>query len=218
MVRYVEYHGLVLMGIFNCILYNKLIVQNLVEDPNGGQMKRVLIIRSYCVYFNGPMEVKSLDDETPPITIGRVFCPNEIRSIQQKATATWRVLRTCINQNNPDTIQCVYTKTVGVTKRTSKTSSSEVSASVEMGVTLGMEASDPFGVATTSMSASLTTSFGTSQAFSSSSTFQESSTETISTGAPVQTGKTVTICQAVGTMGQFTLNSPLTKVVQGGRC
>ena len=41
MVRYVEYHGFVLMGIFNRTLYNKLIVQNLVENPHKGQMKRV---------------------------------------------------------------------------------------------------------------------------------------------------------------------------------
>ena len=43
MVRYVEYHGLILMGIFNCTLYNKLIVQNLVENPHKGQMKRAIV-------------------------------------------------------------------------------------------------------------------------------------------------------------------------------
>ena len=32
MVRYVEYHGLVLMGIFNHTLYNKLIVQSTVKN------------------------------------------------------------------------------------------------------------------------------------------------------------------------------------------
>ena len=31
------------MGIFNCTLYNKLIVQNLVENPHKGQMKRALV-------------------------------------------------------------------------------------------------------------------------------------------------------------------------------
>ena len=33
MVRYVEYHGLVLMGIFNRTLYNELIVQSTFKNP-----------------------------------------------------------------------------------------------------------------------------------------------------------------------------------------
>ena len=52
MVRYVEYHGLVLMGIFNCTLYNKLIVQNLVENPHKGQMKRAIVFKTnfgFCI-------------------------------------------------------------------------------------------------------------------------------------------------------------------------
>ena len=49
MVRYVEYHGLVLIGIFNHTLYNKLIVQNLVENPHKGQMKRVQAVLGWPV-------------------------------------------------------------------------------------------------------------------------------------------------------------------------
>ena len=41
MVGYVEYHDLVAMGIFNCTLYNKLIIKNIVYNPHKGQMKRV---------------------------------------------------------------------------------------------------------------------------------------------------------------------------------
>ena len=33
MVRYVEYHGLDLMEIFNRTLYNKLIVQSTIKNP-----------------------------------------------------------------------------------------------------------------------------------------------------------------------------------------
>jgi len=87
------------------------------------------------------------------------------------------------------------------------------------GVTLGMEVGDPMGVAKTSMSASLTTSLGATTGFSSSETFEESTTESVSTGAPsVPPGKTVSICQAVGSIGEFTLNSPDFKVVDGDRC
>ena len=43
MVRYVEYHGLVLMGIFNRTLYNKLIVQSTFKNPRKRQMKWVQV-------------------------------------------------------------------------------------------------------------------------------------------------------------------------------
>ena len=91
--------------------------------------------------------------------IGRAYCRNEIRSIQQKATASWERVNTCRNPSSVP-IKCEYSKTVGVTKSSSQTSSSELSASLEMSLTVGMEASDPFGVATASMSASMTTSLG----------------------------------------------------------
>jgi len=49
--------------------------------------------------------------------------------------------------------------------------------------------------------------------------FEESTTESVSTGAPlVPPGHTITICQAVGSIGQFKLNSPDFKVVDGDRC
>ena len=37
MVRYVEYRGLFLMGIFNGTLYNKLIVQSTIKNPHKKQ-------------------------------------------------------------------------------------------------------------------------------------------------------------------------------------
>ena len=60
---------------------------------------------------------------------------------------------------------------------------------------------------------------GATTGFSSSETFEQSTTESVTTGVPsVPPGHTTTICQAVGSIGEFTLNSPDFKVVDGDRC
>ena len=91
--------------------------------------------------------------------MGRAKCEDEILSIQQGATASWNKVTTCRNPSSGP-INCSYSKTVGVTKSSSETSSSGFSESQELSLTVGMEVGDPLGVAKTSMSASMTSSLG----------------------------------------------------------
>ena len=91
-----------------------------------------------CRFFNGPMEYEySYDLEQddiavfwllPKSTIGRALCEDEIRSIQQGAHAGWNKVITCRNPSSVP-IKCSYSKTVGVTKSSSETSSNGFSAS-----------------------------------------------------------------------------------------
>ena len=113
-------------------------------------------------YISGISSGISLTGTPLPVSkliIGRALCEDEIRSIQQGATASWKRVITCRNPSSVP-IECSYSKTVGVTKSSSETSSSGFSESQELSLTVGMEVGDPWGVAKTSMSASMTSSLG----------------------------------------------------------
>ena len=50
MIGYVEYHGLVITGIFDCTLYNKVSVKNLVENHMGADEKGL-----YALCYNNEL-------------------------------------------------------------------------------------------------------------------------------------------------------------------
>ena len=55
------------MGILNYTLYNKLIVQNLVENPHKGQMKRVLEMANPLLEsFGEPLRIRLTNSSCPP--------------------------------------------------------------------------------------------------------------------------------------------------------
>ena len=88
---------------------------------------------------------------------------SEKRQVQEKATARWVKVSTCNACKSTSPFKCSYQKTVGISKSTSsstssstsETTSSSTTGSFEFGLTVGMEVGDPFGVATTSMQASM---------------------------------------------------------------
>jgi len=202
-------------------------------DSRIGECSHWAAFKAYgrigCKYYNGKMEYEYFKDKIDAIKglfhtdvkfyVGTVYCEDDKRRIQGKATARWDPIFTCENEagfsKNPS---CTYEKTVGVTKGSSSTTTNGFSYAEELSLTLSLEVGDPFGIAKASMSNSMSITYGETFEFSSTETFEEATTETISGQFPVPPGKVGTICQKRGSIGQFTLNSPELKFVEGRSC
>jgi len=117
----------------------------------------------FCILYNGPIEKRH---DYNGGSIIPVNCdPRSKKEIQKKATAIWDPVITCsaqYSQNPEEVFTCEYQKKLGVSRKdiTSKSETEGESAATELGLTVGVEAEDPLGVAKASMESSMRFNYG----------------------------------------------------------
>jgi len=186
---------------------------------------------SICTLYNAELDLSRANDERYILPVN---CENEKKAIQQRASSHWVPLVTCIveKSNNPeDRIkECSYTKRIGVSRSRSNAASTltstsgGISASAELGLTVGLEGGGPFGIAKASMETSLKQTVGGSASWSDvreevfTTTDKEDDWTTVSIAGAVRPGETATMCQVVGRMDKFEIRSTLFKRCHSRGC
>lgn len=177
----------------------------------------------FCILYNGPIEKRH---DYNGGSIIPVNCdPRSKKEIQKKATAIWDPVITCsaqYSQNPEEVFTCEYQKKLGVSRKdiTSKSETEGESAATELGLTVGVEAEDPLGVAKASMESSMRFNYGNSYEWTTKSEKQFTDDLTISNTVTVvaSPGKVVTICQPVGTVGSYEIHANLFRRCNSDNC
>jgi len=177
------------------------------------------------VYFYTDNKNYSFTDN---IWSGPVYCDAEKKNIIRKTPgdAGWQLVKTCRNTRERGDLKCDYTKVVGISKTKSTqigtTNTESLDVSAEFSATFGLESGDPLGVVKQKFEASMTigTKSGFSWTKSSSSTSAFTKREETRTGASfdVNPGQTVSVCQPVGSIREFTIYVDDMCLVDGTSC
>ena len=154
--------------------YTKVVLCTLYDGPMkpGGTFQTYdksqgsLILAKYAKDFDKDMyrNYDLLENGVIPVN-----CPKDKEAIQKKATAKWEILKTCNSNHHNSTTSCTFERSVGVSYTSSESTANQASrdltASTEMGLTIGIGVN--YGIGSASMEASMSKTYSTGKYFQS---------------------------------------------------